>query len=93
LRKSRSCRTRSPAGEHEIFGTVHGINRSTVTVQKRDGTLVTVDALSAAKKFDLAAPSIGHGIRVVGTYNPAGVLVASMVTHAKDHAALWLSDR
>ncbi len=80
-------------GEHEIFGTVHGISGSTVTVQKRDGTLVTVDALAAAKKFDLAAPAVGHGIHVVGTYNPAGVMLASVVMHAKDHSALWLSDR
>jgi hypothetical protein len=80
-------------GQHEIFGRVHGISGSIVTVQKRDGTLVTVDALSAAKKFDLAAPSIGHGIHVVGTYSPAGVMVAAVVTHAKDHSELWLSDR
>ena len=80
-------------GQHEIYGTVHGINGSTVIVQKRDGTLVTVDALAAAKGFDLAAPSIGHGILVRGTFNPAGVMVASVVMHAKDRAAMWLPDR
>jgi hypothetical protein len=80
-------------GQHEIFGTVHAINGATVVVQKRDGTLVTVDALAAAKGFDLAPPAIGHGILVRGTYNPAGVMVASVVLHAKDHAAMWQPDR
>jgi hypothetical protein len=80
-------------GQHEIYGTVHGISGSTVTVQKRDGALVTVDALSAAKNFELAPPAVGHGVLVRGTYNKAGVMVASVVMHAKDHSALWLPDR
>jgi hypothetical protein len=80
-------------GQHEIYGTVTAISGSIITVRKRDGTLVAVDGLAASKNFRLAPPSVGHGIDVQGTFNGAGVLVASLVLHAKDSPTMWFPDR
>jgi hypothetical protein len=81
------------AGQHEIFGTVHAIDGATIVVQKRDGTLVTIDASQAAKDHNLAPVSVGHGVVARGTYNAAGAMAASVVLHAKDHMTAWLPDR
>jgi hypothetical protein len=80
-------------GQHEIYGNVQAIKGSTFVMQKRDGALVTVEALSAAQKSDLVPPAVGHGVDVQGIFNTAGVLVASLVVHAKDHPSMWLPDR
>lgn len=88
-----SARVPLAPGMHEIFGTVKVFSGSTIVVAKRDGTLVTVDAQDAAKKLNFAEPRVGHGILVRGTFNPDGTIVAQMVLHAKDHVAMWPSDR
>ncbi len=81
------------AGQHEIYGTVHAIDGASIVVQKRDGTLVTVDATQASKNHNLAPMSVGHGILARGTYNAAGEMAASVVLHAKDRTTAWLPDR
>jgi len=81
------------AGQHEIYGTVHAIDGTTIVVQKRDGTLVTVDTKSAARNHDLAPLSVGHGALARGTYDAAGGLIASVVLHAKDRTTAWPPDR
>jgi hypothetical protein len=80
-------------GVHEIYGTVRAINGWTVTVATRNGRLVTVNTLTAAQNGNMAQPSVGHGILVRGTYTSANAMTAVVILHAKDHAAMWLSDR
>lgn len=80
-------------GQHEIYGIVHAISGSTIVVQKRDGALVTVDGTWAAKHFTLAPPEVGRGIIVQGSFGTTGVLIASMVQHAKDDPSMWFPDR
>jgi len=80
-------------GQHEIFGMVRAINGWSVTVAKRDGTLVTVDTLAAAQSHNFAEPAVGHGILVRGTYKTMTAMTADVVLHAKDHPGMWQSDR
>jgi hypothetical protein len=80
-------------GQHEIFGTVRAIDGWTVTMARRDGSLVTVDTLAAAQSHNLAEPRVGHGILVRGIYKTMSAMTADVVLHAKDHPAMWQSDR
>jgi hypothetical protein len=92
---ARAAIVRAPllVGEHEIFGTVRAIDGWSVTVARRDGSLVTVDTLAAAQNHSFAQPSVGHGIIVRGTFSGRNAMTARVVLHAKDHASMWLSDR
>ncbi len=80
-------------GQHEIFGTVTAINGWNVTVAKRDGSIVTVNTLSAAQHDLYAAPSVGRGISVRGTYTATNMMTANVVLHANGHPRMWQSDR
>ena len=80
-------------GQHEIFGLVRAIDGFTVTVAKRDGSLVKVDTLAAQQNHKFAEPSVGHGILVRGSYTSTGAMTADVVLHAKDYKGMWQSDR
>jgi hypothetical protein len=80
-------------GQHEIFGLVRAIDGFTVTVARRDGSLVKVDTLAAQQNHKFAEPSVGHGILVRGTYTSNGTMTADVVLHAKDYKGMWQSDR
>jgi hypothetical protein len=80
-------------GQHEIFGIVKAMNGWSVTVAKRDGTLVNVDTLAAAQSKNFAEPRVGHGILVRGKYTGINAMTADVVLHAKDHAGMWQPDR
>lgn len=87
------ARAHLPQGEHEIFGMVRAFRGSIIVLARRDGALVTVDARDALRQARFAQPTVGHGVMVRGRYNGARTFVASYVFHAKDHAAMWYSDR
>ena len=80
-------------GEHEIYGEVRAINDAKLTVEKRDGSMVTVDASPAQAKFRKAEPSIGHALLARGTYDGQGVLIANTILHAKPNPRMWYGDR
>lgn len=80
-------------GEHEIFGTVHAIDGSKLTVQKRDGSQLIVDVSRARARHSEAQPSVGNAVLARGRYNGAGVLEAAVLQHAKNNPAMWYPDR
>jgi hypothetical protein len=82
-----------PAGMHEIYGTVRGIDGSTLMVEKRTGALLKVDAAAAFANFQAAQPAVGRGILIRGSIDAAGVLHATTLLHAKDGSAIWPPDR
>jgi len=82
-----------PAGIHEIYGTVRGIDGATVLVERRTGAPIKVDAAAAFADFQAAQPSVGHGILIRGSIDEAGVVHAQTLLHAKDASALWPADR
>jgi hypothetical protein len=81
------------AGEHEIYGTVRAIDGAKLTVQKRDGTTLIVDASSAEAQHAKAQPDIGKALVARGAYSAAGVLEANAILHAKNNPAMWYPDR
>ncbi len=88
-----SARAVLPLGAHELYGIVRSINGPMLTVETRVGKTVTVDDSKAAVNFQMAEPSVGHGVLVRGTFGAGGVMLASSLLHAKDHPAMWLPDR
>jgi hypothetical protein len=50
-------------GEHDIFGTIVAIDGTTISVKKRDGTVVSVDTA----KVTTAPVSVDEPVQVVGT--------------------------
>ncbi len=81
------------AGMHEVWGTVRDISGNTLTLEKRDHQLVTVDSSVAMRKFKAVEPSVGHALDVQGTLDASGVLKATLVLHAKDAPSMWQPDR
>ncbi len=86
-------RAKLVSGQHEIYGTVRAIDDTKLTVEKRDGSLIMVDASQARANYRMAEPSIGHALLARGTYDASGVLTADTILHAKDNPAMWHSDR
>jgi len=81
------------AGQHEFYGLVTRIAQYSMSVLKRDGTMVTVDIGAAERAHRVAPPAIGHGVMVRGTMGQGGVVTAQVVGHAKPQRALWPADR
>jgi hypothetical protein len=86
-------RAKLARGEHEIYGKVRAINDAKLTVEKRDGSTLTVDVSGAEAKFRKAEPSIGQALLARGTYDGEGVLIANTILHAKPNPRMWYSDR
>ncbi|HEX4078937.1 MAG TPA: hypothetical protein VHX61_08710 [Rhizomicrobium sp.] len=80
-------------GEHEIYAIMRGIKGADITATKRSGELVRIDATLARRSSHFAAPALGHALIAQGTFDRSGVLQAEAILHAKDHSALWPSDR
>ena len=72
---------------------VTAVNGWTVTVKRRDGALLTVNALPASQADAFAQPTVGHGVLIRGHYTTANAMTADVVLHAKDHADMWRTDR
>ena len=80
-------------GVREIFGSVQSLDGYVMTVTKRDGSQLTIDATTAAREDQYAPPAVGRAVQVRGKFNEAGVFEASIVLHAKKDPAMWQSDR
>ncbi|MBV9992360.1 MAG: PQQ-binding-like beta-propeller repeat protein [Alphaproteobacteria bacterium] len=81
------------AGEHEIYGTVRGIQGPVVALRKRDGSMVSVDVSGAEARHAKAQPQIGKALVARGKYLSSGALAADVVLHAKSSPAMWYPDR
>jgi hypothetical protein len=85
-------RAKLAPGEHEIRGTVRGIDGYRLSVVLRDGKTIIVDASDAAAKYKVAPPSVGHALVARGPIEN-GIMKAVQVGHAPDHGYVWPEDR
>ena len=88
-----SARKPLPHGVHEIYGTIRSVDGSIITIAKRDGQMLKIDATPAMRDFHYAAPKVGRALMARGVYETGGVLLAEYVFHAKPSSAIWMADR
>lgn len=81
------------AGQHEVTGRVRAIEGSKVTLVKRDGALLTVDAAMAIALGQSNPPRMDAAFLARGAIDDAGILHAESLLRAKANAAIWLPDR
>jgi hypothetical protein len=75
-------------GEHDVFGTITAINGTTISVKKRDGTLVSISTANAiTPPFVIDEP-----VQVLGIGTKTG-LDAKWVARAKGSPKIWFPDR
>ena len=80
-------------GHHEIYGTVRSIDAHTLSVEKRDGSILAVDVSQARAEHAEAQPSVGNAVIARGVYARRNLLMADAVLHSKDNPAMWYPDR
>jgi hypothetical protein len=85
--------TELPAGGHEIFATIKTVAGSNLTVATRTGKLLRVDAAKAIEARQRIVLLVDEPVRVLGSYDSAGILRATSITHAKPSPKGWPADR
>jgi hypothetical protein len=75
-------------GEHDVFGTITAINGTTITVRKRDGTMISVSTANSTN----SPLTIGGPVQLVGRGVGTGI-EARWVSRAKGGPAVWFPDR
>jgi len=78
--------------QHEIFGTISDINGSQITVKRRTGSLLTVDASVAIKNELCVGLEVGEAVDVQGAFDENGAMSANSIQRAKDSSDSWPSD-
>jgi hypothetical protein len=81
----------SSFGPNEIFGTISDINGSQITVKRRTGSLLNVDASVAIQNELSVGLEVGERIHVQGTFDANGML-AHTIQRAKDSSDMWTRD-
>ena len=74
------------------WGTIRAVNGSRVTLELRNGRMLTVDVSRVLPQATSDFGAIGRALAVNGTVGPDGVLTANAITRAKG-PALWGPDR
>jgi hypothetical protein len=72
---------------------VQGIEGSTITIVKRSGGTLTVDAAPAFANSLVNSPRIGGAVVARGSIDEGGVLLAQTLLRAKSNPAIWPPDR
>lgn len=69
-----------PLGPHHIFGTILAINGTSLSVQRRNGKLVTVDATSVIANDDYSYPLfVGKTVAIDGTFPTKTTFIATHI--------------
>ena len=79
--------------QHDVYGTVRGIEGSTLTIETRAKKIIYVDIKSAVEGHRSVVMVVGRAVVVHGAYDAKGTLHASAVQRAKDSASLWPEDK
>jgi len=82
----------SDPSRHQIFGTITTMRGSQFTLQTRTGHSVQVDASAAIQNEMCIDLEAGETVDAQGTFDAAGVMLASLVQHAKESSELWPPD-
>jgi len=86
-------RTQLAAGQHEIFGMVKAMTGERLTVVRRDGSTLIVDASAADRHYRMAEPSVGRALIARGAFDALGILHADTILHALQNPKMWQPDR
>jgi hypothetical protein len=78
--------------QHEIFGTISDIDGSRITVKRRTGSLLTVDASVAIQNELCVELEVGEAIDVQGAFDADGAMLANSIQKAKDESDAWPID-
>ncbi len=82
-----------PADGHEIFATIKTVAGHNLTVATRTGKLIHVDATAAIEAKLSVVLLVDEPVRILGSYDNAGVLRATSIAHAKPSPKGWPADR
>jgi hypothetical protein len=78
---------------HAVYGKLKRADKTTLTLETRTGSLLTVDATPALKAETSVLPVVGRAYLARGEYDRQGVLHAMSVARVKDQPELWKPDR
>ena len=82
-----------PVGSHEIFATIKTVAGDNLSVATRTGKLIHVDATAAIEAKLSVVLLADEPVRILGSYDNAGVLRATSIAHAKPSPKGWPADR
>ncbi len=82
-----------PVGSHEIFATIKSVAGANVTVATRTGKLIRVDAAMAITAKQTVVLLVDEPVRLLGSFDSAGILGATSIAHAKPSPKGWPADR
>jgi outer membrane protein assembly factor BamB len=82
-----------PADGHEIFATIKSVAGTNVTVAIRTGKLLHVDAAKAIEAKHSVVLVVDEPVRVLGSYDRAGILMATSIARTKPSPEGWPADR
>ncbi len=82
-----------PAEDHEIFATIKSVAGANVTVATRTGKLIRVDAAMAITAKQTVVLLVDEPVRLLGSFDSAGILGATSIAHAKPSPKGWPADR
>jgi hypothetical protein len=88
-----AARPELPAEGHEIFATIKTVAGSKLTVATRTGERLRVDAATAIKAKLSVGLLVDEPVRLLGSFDGAGVLKATSIGHAKPSPKGWPADR
>jgi hypothetical protein len=78
---------------HQVTGTLVAISGAQLTLRTRAGKLARVDDSAAVRHERSAVLIVGKPFAAGGTYDPHGVLHASVIVREKPSPATWPADR
>jgi hypothetical protein len=78
---------------HVVYGRLKRADNTTLTLETRTGSLLTVDSAPAKKAETNALAVVGQAYMARGEYDAQGVLHAVSVQRVKDQPELWKADR
>jgi hypothetical protein len=89
----RPAPTELPPDGHEIFATIKTVAGANLTVATRTGKLLRVDAAEAMQAKQSVVLLVDEPVRLLGSYDSAGILRATSIGRAKPSPKGWPADR
>lgn len=79
--------------EHRVTGRIVSMDGGTISLRRRDGRVIEVDVGDAVRAFRSVPLAKDGAVRIVGQYDAAGTLRASVILHAGHEEANWERDQ
>jgi hypothetical protein len=78
---------------HAVYGKLRAVNNTMLTIETRNGAMLTVDSTAAEKAGTRALPLVGRALLTRGDYDANGIMHAASIARVKDQPELWKQDR